>query len=321
MDRFDRIFDLHKLLSASRHPVSRQKIEQELECSRATAKRIIEAMRLYLNAPIKYHRQLNGYYYDPEEGDMFELPGVWFSSSELHALLTVQQLLSQVQPGLLEEQLAPLKNRIDGLLKAQGGGGDQLAQKVRIVQATARSAGDFFQPISGTLAQQKALDIAYYSRSDDSTSTRTVSPQRLVYYRDNWYLDAYCHMRKALRTFAIDAIASTAKSAAGFISIPIDALDQHHNSAYGIFSGQADHTACLIFSEKTARWVAKESWHPLQTEQWLEDGRYQLTLPYSQPHELIMDILKFGSEVEVIGPESLKTQVKTHLQQALQQYS
>lgn len=68
MDRFDRIFDLHKLLSAARYPVPRQRIEQELECSRATAKRIIEAMRLYLNAPIKYDRELNGYFYDPNEG-------------------------------------------------------------------------------------------------------------------------------------------------------------------------------------------------------------------------------------------------------------
>ncbi|MDF1529595.1 MAG: HTH domain-containing protein, partial [Sedimenticola sp.] len=105
MDRFDRIFDLHKLLSATRFPVSRQRIEQELECSRATAKRIIDAMRLYLNAPIKYDRELNGYYYDQREEAMYELPGVWFNSSELHALLSVQQLLEHVQPGLLEQQL------------------------------------------------------------------------------------------------------------------------------------------------------------------------------------------------------------------------
>ncbi|MEJ1296307.1 MAG: HTH domain-containing protein [Candidatus Sedimenticola sp. (ex Thyasira tokunagai)] len=107
MDRFDRIFNLHKLLSASRLPVSRQRIEEELECSRATAKRIVETMRLYLNAPIKYDRERNGYHYDAAEGEMFELPGIWFNASELHALLSVQQLLTQVQPGLLEQQFAP----------------------------------------------------------------------------------------------------------------------------------------------------------------------------------------------------------------------
>ena len=109
MDRFDRIFDLHKLLSAARHPVSRQRIEQELECSRATAKRIIEAMRLYLNAPIRYDRDRNGYYYDHGGEQMYELPGVWFNASELQALLSMQHLLTSVQPGLLERQLAPLR--------------------------------------------------------------------------------------------------------------------------------------------------------------------------------------------------------------------
>ncbi|OOY88703.1 HTH domain-containing protein, partial [Solemya velum gill symbiont] len=81
MDRFDRIYDLHKILSASRYPVSRKRLEDELECSRATVKRIIESMRLYLNAPIAYDRKLNGYYYETgnESGEvMYELPGIWF---------------------------------------------------------------------------------------------------------------------------------------------------------------------------------------------------------------------------------------------------
>ena len=133
MDRFDRIYDLHKILNTARYPVSRQRLEEELECSRATVKRIIEAMRLYLNAPIRYDRKLNGYYYDRKEGGMYELPGVWFNASELHALLTVQQLLAEVQPGLFERQLAPLQERIGQLLKVQHAGSDELAGRFRRV--------------------------------------------------------------------------------------------------------------------------------------------------------------------------------------------
>ena len=320
MDRFDRIFDLHKLLSASRYPVPRQKIEQELECSRATAKRIIEAMRLYLNAPIKYDRQLNGYYYDPAEGDMYELPGVWFNSSELHALLTVQQLLTQVQPGLLERQLAPLKSRIDQLLKAQGSGGHQLSQRIQILQSAARPAGPFFQPICAALAQQQCLSINYYQRSQDQTSQRTVSPQRLTYYRDNWYLDAYCHLRQALRTFALDAVKGTEAITADYQVVTVETLTEHYNSTYGIFSGQPLEEAILLFGQTTARWVAQEQWHPKQRGSWLEDGRYQLQIPYSQPQELVMDILRYGDEVEVIAPESLRHQVINKLQNALKLY-
>ena len=82
MDRFDRIFELNRLLQSSRRPVSRRKIEEALECSRATAKRIVEDMRLYLNAPIVYSREHNGYHYDQREGEMYDVAGLvaprWF---------------------------------------------------------------------------------------------------------------------------------------------------------------------------------------------------------------------------------------------------
>ncbi|MES9938704.1 MAG: WYL domain-containing transcriptional regulator [Sedimenticola sp.] len=320
MDRFDRIFDLHKLLSASRLPVPRQRIEQELECSRATAKRIIEAMRLYLNAPIKYDRQRNGYFYDPEEGEMFELPGVWFNASELFALLSVQQLLSEVHPGLLERQLAPLKERIDQLLKAQHAGGSGLERKIRILRAASRPAGPCFQPIAGALAQQKRLLIDHYNRGRDETMQREVSPLRLVHYRDNWYLDAWCHLRDGLRTFSLDAISAAAPTGKTAKTVSDKRLDDHYSSAYGIFSGSAEQTAVLRFTPKRARWVAAEQWHPEQQGRWLDDGSFELSIPYSQTPELVADILSHGPDVEVVSPTSLRDEISRHLRNALERY-
>ncbi len=321
MDRFDRIFDLHRLLSASRHPVSRQRIEEELECSRATAKRIIEAMRLYLNAPIKYCRERNGYYYDPDGEAMYELPGVWFNSSELHALLSMQELLTNVQPGLLEQQLAPLKQRIGTLLQAQQTGAADLSKKVRLLRATSRPAGDQFQTLSAALAQGHQLQIKYYQRSSDSRSERTLSPQRLTYYRDNWYLDAWCHLRKALRTFAVDAITQARCLPDSAVEIDDQLLQDHFSDAYGIFAGKATQTARLRFTQVRARWVASETWHPRQQGTWTAGGHYELQIPYSSTEELIMDILRHGPHVEVVEPESLRRQVKQALEQALDTYT
>ncbi len=324
MDRFDRIYDLHKLLSSSRYPVSREKIEQELECSRATAKRIIDSMRLYLEAPIKYDRSLNGYYYDRKQESLYELPGLWFNSSELHALLSVQQLLSSVQPGLFDKQLDPLKHRINRLLSAQGGagkdGGDNIHQRVKILQIASRASNEFFQQVAGATLQRRQLTIDYYNRSRDQVDQRKISPQRLIHYRDNWYLDAWCHTRKALRTFALDAIHKTRMLNELAREIDEQELDKHFGSAYGIFSGEAKYTATLIFSEKMSRWVSKEQWHPGQQGQQLEDGRYQLQLPYNNPTELIMDILRYGPEVEVVQPEELRAMLVAQLQQALDHY-
>ncbi|TVT59936.1 MAG: WYL domain-containing protein [Sedimenticola thiotaurini] len=321
MDRFDRIFDLHKLLSATRYPVSRQRIEQELECSRATAKRIIDAMRLYLNAPIKYDREQNGYYYDQREEAMYELPGVWFNSSELHALLSVQQLLEHVQPGLLEQQLAPLKSRIESLLKAQDIGGGNLSQRIRILRAASRPAGEHFQRISSALAQRKRLKIDYYKRSSDLTTERTLSPQRLTYYRDNWYLDAYCHLRKGLRTFALDAVTTARIQTESAIDLSSSELDAHTMSSYGIFAGQASLVARLRFSKRRARWVSRETWHPHQEASWTASGEYELRIPYHREEELVMDILKYGADVEVLAPAQLRERIKQQLECMLTLYT
>ena len=323
MDRFDRIFELNRILQAARHPVSRKRLEDELECSRATVKRIIEDMRLYLNAPIVYDRDHNGYWYDQREGEMYELPGLWFNASELHALLTVQQLLADVQPGLLEPVLKPLQQRIDALLELQRTGSEGLTGRIRVLQMAARhnaEQGGAFQTVAGALAQRKRLKLRYYSRWRESRDERDVSPQRLVHYRDNWYLDGWCHLRNGLRTFALDAMEQVSALEEPALDVDDAALDSHFASSYGIFAGTPEHEAVLRFCATRARYVANERWHRDQQGRLLDDGRYELRVPYSNPAELIMDILKFGPEVEVVAPLALREAVAERLREALALY-
>ncbi|MEW7998848.1 MAG: YafY family protein [Candidatus Thiodiazotropha endolucinida] len=321
MDRFDRIFELNRILQTARYPVSRHRLEQELECSRATVKRLIEEMRLYLNAPIVYDRRLNGYRYDPNEGEMYELPGLWFNASELHALLTVQQLLEAVQPGLLESHLQPLRRKIDTLLeRQQGQGGESLTNRIRLIRAAARPSGPFFTLIAGSLAARRRIYLTYYNRSGDTISEREVSPQRLTHYRDNWYLDAWCHLREGIRTFAMDSIRQARQLDYAAKEVEEEQLEHHFADTYGIFSGQANNLAVVRFTPHAAKWVASEEWHPKQQFHWLEDGRYELTLPYGNPEELLMDLLKYGSDVEIISPPDLRQAIRQRLLDALDNY-
>ena len=321
MDRLQRIYKLHRAVSSRRHPVSCQTLQNELECSRATVNRIIQEMRLYFNAPIEYDRQHNGYHYAPGDGQPFELPGLWFSESELYALLTVQQLLTHVQPGLLDTQLKPVKERIEQILAARHLGSEEISKRVRILRMTGRNVVlECFQTVAGALLQRNSLHINYHGRGNDETSSRKVSPQRLIHYRDNWYLDAYCHTRNALRSFAVERITAAKALPQRCRDIPEKQLDAHYASSYGIFAGKPKHTAVLRFTPERARWVADEHWHPQQQDRFLEDGRYELRIPYSDPRELMMDILKHGAEVEVIAPQTLRDEVASKLRRGTEQY-
>ena len=322
MDRFARIYALHNLLNQHRHPISRAELEDRLECSKATVERTIEDLRDYLGAPVLYDRKHNGYRYDGKHNHPYHLPGLWFNASELHALLITQQLLANVQPGLLESHLTPLQQRIEKILELEQAGGGDIGQCVRILTHAARPVAiDHFQRIANALLQQQRITIDYHSRGNNEQTERTLSPQRLVHYRDHWYLDAWCHKREALRSFALDSIRRLKQENDAAQRISSELLDRHFGQAYGIFAGEPCHTAVLNFTAYRARWVADEQWHPQQKGELLDDGSYQLQIPYSDERELMMDILKYGAEVEVIAPLSLRQQIKERLVAALKNYS
>jgi len=315
MDKFDRIYALHNLLSSSRQPVSMARIMDELECANATAKRIIQHMRLHLDAPISHDRERNGYYYDRAGDHPFELPGLWFNTSELHALLTAQMLLERVDPGLYSEQLAPLRDRITSILKKAGENDDESTRRIRILALARRQFNNhIFRQVASAVLERKQLHIQYKGRGDGETSQRNISPQRLVHYRDNWYLDAWCHRKNNYRTFAIERIAQARVLGKRAKAISEQALDDYFTNAFGIFSGPAKHVAVLRFTPERARWVAEEEWHPEQQSRWLDNGDYELRIPYGNPRELIMDILKYGADVEVVSPASLRNEVKRRIE-------
>jgi predicted DNA-binding transcriptional regulator YafY len=294
-----------------------RRIMEELECSKASVTRLIGKMRLYLAAPIAYDRQANGYYYDHSQYGQhpYELPGLWFNSSELHALLTAQTLLERVDPGIYSQQLNPLRQRIEALLEKTGRSSDEIAQRIRILSIANRQHDNtLFRHISSAVLQRQQLKLSYHGRQNTETSARTISPQRLIYYRNNWYLDAWCHLRNEFRTFAVERIAHASVLEQTAKHISEDELNDYFTSAFGIFSGKATHTAVLHFTPERARWVAEEQWHPQQQSRWLDNGDYELQLPYGNPSELIMDILKYGSDVEVIQPASLRNAVKRRIQ-------
>ena len=267
MDRFDRIYRLHNLLTNRRTPIPLTDIMKELECAKASATRYIDDMR---TAPLEYDRKLNGYYYDSQHADKpYQLPGLWFSAEELNGLLICHQILQNISPGLLSQQIGQLQQRIEQLFKLQPRSPADISQKIKILSIGRRLKDDAqFKKIAAALFNGKRIDIHYTARGENAAqSQRTVSPQQLIYYRDNWYLAAHCHHRNQLRVFAIDNIGSAKILDQIVLLTDPERLEQFLTSSYGIFSGDAQHTAVLEFSKARAKWVADESWHPSQQGQ------------------------------------------------------
>lgn len=322
MSQLERVYKIDRLLRR-RKPPSRQDLVDTLEVSPATLKRDLEFMRSRLHAPIAWDREAGGYRYGPTGPDdpEYTLPGLWFTGDEIRALLLMDEVLDQLHAGLLHEHLRPFEKRLKELLDGIPAPAQDIRRRFRILHAGVRSVEpECFHIVSTATLARSRLFLRYYTKSRDAETERTVSPQRLIYYRSNWYLEAWCHSSNELRSFALDSIHEAKLLDRAAKEVEEAVLDAHVGMGYGIFAGPATQTAVLRFTPEAARWVSKEEWHPKQVQRMTPDGVLILEVPYSQQHEILKDVLRHGPDVEVVSPDSLREAVSSLLTQALTVY-
>jgi predicted DNA-binding transcriptional regulator YafY len=322
VDRTERFHHIDRILR-TRRAASMNDLLTELEVSRATFKRDLEYLRDRMGAPIVWDTELRAYRYQEQTAERaFALPNLWFSAGEILALLSAEHLIEALEPGVLAGILGPFRQRLAGLISSSDTSVEEIKKRVLLLpMATRPVIPPHFALIAEAVLRRKRLMAQYRSRSEDALTERMLSPQRLVHYRDNWYLDAWCHLRRGLRTFALDRIQSTSLLDAKAKPVTEARLNKALASGYGIFSGAVQSRARLRFSAERARWVAHEIWHPHQRGRFDKEGRYVLEFPYSDARELIMDILRHGAEVEVLAPQKLRDAVHAELIRAQQCYS
>lgn len=304
-------------LFRSRRSLSMQQLMDELQVRRATVTRYIGYLKNTFGIPIEWDRELRGYRVVGGEGSSAGLLGLWFTPPELHALLTMEQLIRRIEPGVLRAHIEPVRERLKKILGSDAHSLNEIEKRIRVLPMTARPVdAKIFQAVLTGLLNRKRLAISYESRTDGTLSQRTISPQRLVHYRDNWYLDAWCHVKRGLRMFALDAITKGEVLQQAARDMPEEYLRAVLESGYGIFSGRRTGMARIRFSAARTRWVAKESWHPRQEGKLDAQGRYLLKFPYSNDLELVMDLLRHIPEVEVLGPKSLRNHLAARIKRA-----
>jgi len=321
MDKWEKVVLLHRALKSSKYCIPLKTIIGELECSEATFHRIRAFMQTNLGAPIVFDRTYGGYCYDSAQSKQFELPGLWFTKNELEALLSFEHAVEGLQGGFFQDILAPVKNRFEPILKAQKARMDVLRNRIKIIPIQSRPIDDaLFRVVADAVVRQRCIHIEHSKLSEKEPTSRIISPQTLVRYRDNWYVDAYCHLRRKLRTFALDRLTKAEPVTDKYHVVSKREREKFFASAYGIFTGPAVHSAVIDFTGASAREVANEKWHPKQEGKWLDDKTFRLTVPYGHSRELIMDIMRWGDGAEVKEPKELRELVSEAIKRAMKNY-
>jgi predicted DNA-binding transcriptional regulator YafY len=315
---------MHRILGIvrQRNGATMQELMHELEVSMSTVKRDIDVLRDRMDCPIDFDRDVNKWVIATlPGGKRYELPGLWFNASEIYALLAMQHLLKGVEPGLLEPHLQPLKDKLETMLGESPAKAKDIEKRIKLIHFAGRRVEvKNFELLTEAVLERRRVVIRYFNRDRGEVTEREVSPLRIVHYRENWLLDAWCHLRTELRSFALDAIKEVTITNKTANEVGRDALAEHFQSGYGIYAGKADKRAVMKFTPARAQYVSLERWHTKQTFKWLADGSYVLEVPYSKDQELIMDVLRYGADVEVLAPPELRKRVAGQLRAAAKVY-
>lgn len=309
---FERFLWFHSRVKAGKYPNARV-LAEKFELTRKTAQRDIDFMRDRMRAPLVYVAHWRGYEY---EDKTYELPGLWISEDELGALLIASRLASTIPDRSLKSSLkAFLQQIVSAHSSSTPVSLEQLAEKISVKNIEyARIDDGIFHPVVDALFYEKALEIDYYSPHKDEATRRVIFPLHLLQYMGSWHMIAHCSLRNALRDFALARIRAIHPSAANrrrpFSSASIK---EYIRRNFGLMNTDAQIQVCLKFFAEIAPWVSEQVWHAEQIQAVGPDGSLCLTFPAADLREIKREILRFGSQVEVLSPVELREEVKKEI--------
>jgi predicted DNA-binding transcriptional regulator YafY len=294
------------------------RLADKFEIATKSAQRSIDYFRDRLQAPLEYEPSRKGYFYtDPT----FQLPVIRISEEELLALLISRKLITEASAGSLADELGRVSSRLGSLLAASLPGRarpeDAFSFRWKAISPTDPLT---FKVVTSSLLQGKLLSFCYYSPTASNCTMRTVEPHHMVNYMGNWHLVAFCRLRNDWRDFVLGRMTLCSVDGAAFEFRPREEWLPCLRDTFGIFQNRECFNVVLRFTPERSRWVRGELWQEGESEEVLENGSLVKTIPASHGAEILMEILRHGSHVEVLEPNWLREKVVEELSAAVRNY-
>jgi predicted DNA-binding transcriptional regulator YafY len=313
-----RLARMDELMRAKKYP-NCGRLAQLFEVSQRTVLRDIEAMKDSLGAPILYSKQRNGYYYSH---DKFTLPSIRLTEGELVAVFLGEELLKKYKNTPFEAEIEKAFKKIELLMP------DFVSLKLDEVSRSFsfdilntrelnRQDAETFSILSKAIKSRVSVQVVYYSIGRNKTETRVIDPYHLRHTYGTWYLIAYCHTRKAIRTFAVKQIRSIIPLQERFV-IPKDfSIDKYLEHSWRIISGQPLTTVVVRLDKEIARWFIDRKLHASQKTLENKDGSLTLTFKVSGTDEIKRWIMSMGKYAKVIEPKALRKEILNEIKKVL----
>ncbi|MDD2672513.1 MAG: WYL domain-containing protein [Syntrophales bacterium] len=295
-------------------------LAEKFEVTPKTAQRNIEFMKERLRAPLQYVAGRRGYVY---EDDAWELPGFWLDEEKLTSLLIAYRLASSIPDSALKTSLEAFLDHVLARLSHTGAVSlAELNEKVSVKNIEYSMTGEpIFHRVLEALLRSEAVAIKYYSPHKNEYTTRDILPLHLLQYMGTWHIIAWCALKNGLRDFVLSRIGAVTPSERVVAArVPGSSVKEYIRRNFGIMNSAEAVEVCLRFSPAVAPWIAEQVWHPAQQVRREADDALCLTFPVADFREVRREILKYGSQVEVVSPKELREEVKKEIKKMKRNY-
>ena len=304
----ERMLRIHQAFQAGTYPNATQ-LARDLEVATKTVHRDIEFMRDRLELPIEYDGARFGYHYT---GEVSSFPTMQITEGELVALVIAEKALEQYRGTQFEKPLLSAIRKIEQSLPDTIS--LNLADIERTISFRTRAEPilnlEIFDALAKATAHRRQLELSYRKAGSQQSESRLVDPYHLANINGEWYLFAYDHARKDIRTFVPARVHSVKQTGRTFPRPEKFSLEKRLRDSFGVHSGDGQFEVVLRFTPRVADYVREKKWHESQQLRDLKGRGVELRLKLSSLVEIERWVLSWGGDAIVIKPQELAMAVR-----------
>ncbi len=304
----ERMLRIHQAIQSGKLP-NASTLARELEVSTKSIQRDIEFMRDRLALPIAYDGSRFGYHYT---GEVTAFPTMHITEGELVALVIAEKALEQYRGTQFEKPLLSAIRKIEQSLP------DTISLNLTDIEQTIsfRTRAEpilnleIFDALAKATAHRRQLELAYRKAGSRQSEARLVDPYHLANINGEWYLFAYDHARKDIRTFVPGRVQAVKPTGKTFARPEKFSLEKRLRDSFGVHSGQGEYDVVLRFNARAADLIREKKWHESQQLRDLKGRGVELRLKLSSLVEIERWVLSWGGDAVVLKPRELAEAVK-----------
>jgi predicted DNA-binding transcriptional regulator YafY len=285
----------------------------------STIEKDMFAMREEFDAPIKYSKLHKGYFYDDPEYSVDKIP---LSEDDIDAIKFATKTLMQFKDMDLFKNFGYAINKIFDRVHISNNPLDSIVEKFVQFETFAESKGSEMLPVLlKSIKEKKLVTFDYTAFTAEKPKNRKVLPLLLKEYRNRWYLICLPTDKNKIITFGLDRM-SELKVTKEHHYKPVDFdPDVYFKHSIGITSNETLPEEIHFKIDKVgSKYIETQPLH--ESQKLIKEGSnrntYEIKVIISE--ELKRILLSYGSQIELIKPKTLRTELQKIITEMFNQY-